>query len=302
MKRLTPDGWLLGITATVCLGTVIWVALGERKIAAQRGDDRLMVGAFGEMPNLTLRMPGATGEPPAWSSPPGDPADEGWVFDLFTPPEIYYNRESGRFTVRSGPAAPDPRPQLADPAEGLAEFELIEVRQDPYPVQLVGYAGGPDARFWGIFENLETGESQLARRGDTVRGTAMILRELEVRREEMIVPDSMPLREIVAVGEVWDPSARDTVRLSSAEVRLAEQPWATINFAWEGEHRTVHVGDEIDVHDGTVEVVAMNRVPATVTLVRRDQNGALIGTEVLRTASLNPNFTQNDANLFAPIR
>src|SRR5690606_8501223 len=91
-----------------------------------------------------------------WPSAPEQSTGPEWVYDVFTPPEIYYDNVTKQFTV-SAPFTPPPQ----EPPFGV---ELIEIRPDVFPLQLVGYIGDEgDQR--GTFENALTGETIIGRTG-----------------------------------------------------------------------------------------------------------------------------------------
>ena len=82
----------------------------------------------------------------------GQPSSQGgpnWIFDIFTPPVIYYNEETGTFTVT---------PPFRDANQNNLPFELqlIEVRPVPYRFQLVSYAGAK-GNYVLTLEDLQTG-------------------------------------------------------------------------------------------------------------------------------------------------
>lgn len=73
-----------------------------------------------------------------------------WIFDLFTPPVIYYDEETGTFTVT--PPFPD-----SGPVEETFELELVEISPVPFRYQLVSYAGAR-GNYVLTLEDLETGK------------------------------------------------------------------------------------------------------------------------------------------------
>ncbi len=67
----------------------------------------------------------------------GQPSPQGgpnWIFDIFTPPVIYYNDATRTFTV----IPPFPH---ANPVDSRFELKLVQVQPVPYRFQLVSYAG-----------------------------------------------------------------------------------------------------------------------------------------------------------------
>ena len=85
-------------------------------------------------------VPKAPDAPPVktetWGSPAAQKRGREWIYDAFTPPEIFYNARSKAFTVK-------PPSSLLD-EETLEAFglELVAVRPEPFRLQLIGYDGG----------------------------------------------------------------------------------------------------------------------------------------------------------------
>lgn len=93
----------------------------------------------------------------------GQPSPQGganWIFDLFTPPVIYYDKETETFTVT--PPFPD-----ADSVEEPFALELVEISRVPFRFQLVSYAGAR-GNYLLTLENLKTGRDVFASPGETL--------------------------------------------------------------------------------------------------------------------------------------
>jgi len=83
----------------------------------------------------------------------GQPSPQGgpnWIFDIFTPPVIYYNDETRTFTVT--PPFPN-----SNPIDSLFELQLVQVQPVPYRFQLVSYAGAK-GNYVLTLEDLESGK------------------------------------------------------------------------------------------------------------------------------------------------
>ena len=87
-----------------------------------------------------------------WTPPPPQSRGRDWVYDTFTPPEIFYNARSKHFTVK--PPAAVAEEAAVEEAFGV---ELVSVRPEPFRLQLIGYVGG-EGTWRGTFENLVVGK------------------------------------------------------------------------------------------------------------------------------------------------
>lgn len=86
-----------------------------------------------------------------WVEPAAQSAGPEWIYDVFTPPIIYFDETTREFLPQP-PRAPDLPPPFG--------VELVEVKRDLYRLQLEGYLDAPsgdpaDATL--IFANEETG-------------------------------------------------------------------------------------------------------------------------------------------------
>ncbi len=154
----------------------------------------------------TERVPrdvGAAG----WNRPPSQQRGGEWVYEMFTPPEIFYDPRSREFSVKP-PAmlAPEteviPAPVIAPPA--------------PFRLQLVGFVGG-EGSYLGTFENLATTEHILARSGRTLPDLGVTIRDFQVKRVRREPEDSMATSELMATAVVRDDRTGEDVVLTNLE-------------------------------------------------------------------------------------
>lgn len=263
----TPDGLAIAGGATVFVVALAWSIVVEGNVRAV-ASGLPTLNADAEHVSAD-RIKADEADRVRWADPAEGTTPDTWVFDVFTPPVIYYDRETGRFSV-SPPevTAPGDEDVLAKPF-GVA---LLRVVRQPYRLQLVGYSGTTEEPL-GIFADQISGDGIVARAGDAFSSLELELRSLVIQREDLIVPHSMPLREIVAVADVWDTKARKMVRLSSARPAWVELPVAEVRIEQTGEVRTVQTGSRIETGDGIFEFVGVFSGPDTVTAVKHLPTG-----------------------------
>jgi hypothetical protein len=117
---------------------------------------------------------GSPGAPRCWLEPVAQRRGPGWIYDLFTPPAVRYDQRSRTLT-----ATPAPELVSADTDEVSPDLELVEVRREPFRLQLVGYAGGP-GELRGIFLDIRKGETTIGRAGDHLAGCGLSVKRLGV--------------------------------------------------------------------------------------------------------------------------
>ena len=288
VQRFTMDQWVLGVCGGLALMVGAWAAWRETAIATLRISPPPLAGAESESEIEPVKIETSRRIAISWPDPAGGRGADDWAFDVFTPPVIFYNRETGQFSIS--------RPQEAPPEATVDEtpFGLMVLAIEPelYRLQLVGYAGG-SAEPWGIFQNEITGEGMVARAGDRFEDLGLEVRTLDVRREDTIVPESMPLREIVAVAGIWDERTGTSVRLSSAGRRWTETPIATVQAAENGEERKLKAGESWQIGEDRYEVLAVSAEVAQAEIRKILPNGA---DEIRTLASETDEPTHFDAD------
>jgi hypothetical protein len=113
------------------------------------------------------------------------------------------------------------------------------------------------------------------------------VKTLVVRREDLIMPDSMPLREIVGVAEVWDAIDQRLVRLASNRKHWTDTPIAIVRNPLTGEEQRVKAGDQIKWADDRFEIGRVSLEPASVMV------GKLTPNEVREMQTLRPGTDLN---------
>jgi len=144
----------------------------------------------------------------AWSAPISQARGAEWVYDVFTPPEIYYDPRSKEFTVTPPRAPAAELPDDDGPAPA--------VRPTAFRLQLVGFVGG-EGNYLGTFENLGTTEHILARGGRALPELGLTIRDFQVKSVRRESADSMAANELVATAVVRDERTGADVVLTNLE-------------------------------------------------------------------------------------
>jgi hypothetical protein len=280
--KTSPDFSALVGSGALFLILLLWVGWGERAV---RGVSPGALEIGGPPPDFeSVSMPESRGGSRTWSGLTVSDNPEVWAFDVFTPPEIYFDPATGRFSV-SAPEAVERGPDILQTSFGIS---LVSVQRQPFRLQLVGYAGLADEP-WGIFANEVTGEGIVAQGGHRFAGLDLDLQTLEIKREDLIVPESMPLREIVAVAQVRDNQAGRVWRLTSGYPTWTDRPRATISIDTTGERREVEAGQQIELAEAVVEITGVFANPNSVTAVKLLPDGT---RESIRLEQDNPSEVQ----------
>ena len=167
------DEILLGASGVLFLGLGAWTLFGGTGDASP--------------PELPAPGPNAThhaaalsnpeSAPEIWAAPKVPEGASEWLFDVFTPPVIYYDIENQEFSV----TPPDSGMGGARAESAPFGLELVEVKRTPYRIQLVGYVGS-EGDYIATFEDVDAGETFLARPGRPVEGPGIVVLSLRVEK------------------------------------------------------------------------------------------------------------------------
>lgn len=201
-------------------------------------------------------MPEPDLDVPLWDEPPPQSAGQEWVFDVFTPPVIYFNPQTETFTVLSD--SPQATPW---------EIELVAIREELYRVQLIGYLGkAGDYRI--SLENRETGKLLLAREGNEYEDFEIAVRSFEVKRTKVPHTGGTEVYENVATVVIYDQRLDREITLRSDVRRTNDESTAHFRAvdAPDQEFRA-GVGDTFTYQDFAYTVDALDP-PAKATVTR----------------------------------
>lgn len=149
-----------------------------------------------------------------WSAPANAPGYPNAIYDIFTPPIIFYNLSKNEFTFEP------PQPPVPEEPFG---FELIAVERELFRVQLKGYIEAPSRRqeerqiMFSLPGNDNTldGPTIMAQEGDPLGDTGFVVEDFDERRIPR--PDGTLVTESYAV--IREKGAAEPIELTS-ESRL----------------------------------------------------------------------------------
>jgi hypothetical protein len=157
-------------------------------------------------------------QPCRWPEPTAQKRGRGWVYDVFTPPSLYYDSHARRLSAI--PAAEAPQ---TDTAEKAPDLELLTVRRGPFRLQLVGYAGAADDRR-GIFANIDTGETVIGLAGERLAGQGLTVKSLSLKCPDAGTGESAATGDLIATAIVTDESTHEDMVLTNREQCRAGAP------------------------------------------------------------------------------
>jgi len=215
-----------------------------------------------------------------WEDAPAQSRGADWLYDVFTPPVIYYNRQSGSFTV-TPPAAVTPVATVRK--DEPFDIELLSVRQEPYRLQLVGYVGTAENPL-ATFEIADSGETVVGRPGRRFEKHEFTLRSFDIRRITTPVGDGMPVVESVAVAVIIDERTGREEILTNREKKMMPRLQATFRInIYPGETRSVREGASLEANGQVYLITQLSLHPPQAVVSRRSRDA--LGPAETRTLS-----------------
>lgn len=215
-------------------------------------------------------------KPAVWPKPTAQSQGSGWLYEVFTPPVIYYNALAKSFTVA-------PPVNLAD---GGAPFglELLDVKFEPYRLQLVGYFGEP-GDYLAAFVSPNQPETWLARSGRRFDQLGLTLKSFDVRKIVVAHTDAWPVYDVAALAVLFDEKSGTEVVLDSRARKLTDTPFAVLRLVADGSApRTLHEGDTFSDDTGSYRIERIQVDPPEVAVVRQTPGLPLPEIRILRPA------------------
>lgn len=268
MSAKTNDTLYLAAGGLALAGTCIWAFLQQSDISdAQTPLLPPSSGTAYEPSAIAL----ATLESKQWPQATSQKAGTEWLFDVFTPPVIYYNVQTKKFTVEppvfpppgsgGGPPPPPPPPS---PEFGL---QLVKVAQPLFRLQLVGYVGeGASAR--GNFENQLTGEIIFGTKGKKLPDLNLEIVSFAAERRRIPVEGGTELVVTEAVATVRDTVTGVETKLD-AKTRTPEGPLVvTFKNEFDGTEVSAKSGDVLSLGGFNFTVGALDPVKPSAVVTK----------------------------------
>lgn len=262
LPRLVPLEKSLAVLALAgaCGATGWWwqQQAGLRRLRAERGAVALTGSAYAP---ATLPVVESAAEP--WTKPRAQAAGAAWIYELFTPPVIYYHASARSFAVF-------PPASFTESATQVFGVELLAVKREPFRLQLVGYVGTP-GDYVGAFVSSQVPETLLARSGRRFAQLGLALKSLEVRKVDVSPQTPRALHDVAAVAVLQDERTGEDVTLDTRGPRLTDTPLAVFRLPGEskGKPRELHEGDTWQQGDATYRIERIQLDPPEVVVARQ---------------------------------
>lgn len=271
LRRKSIDGILLGAAGLLFGGLGLWTVLGGTGDATP--PQLPEPAAAGRYQRAALVNPQTETE--IWGAPAAV-ADGEWLFDVFTPPVIYYDVANHVFSV----TPPDTETGEGRGPESAFGLELVGVKRTPYRIQLVGYVGS-EGDYIATFEDVEAGETFLARPGLTIESPGVMLRTFTVEKVRDESRGGTVVQDTRATAVIRDLRQDRDVTLVQKVRLMNDVPTAVFRVTGEpARNAEGRQGDTVTTADATFVIGMVTFDPPTAEVAR--QATADRGAEVRR--------------------
>lgn len=232
---------------------------GWRKLrSAPAGENAVRLA---EAPYVPARIEAGSFKTAGWNPPSSQSHGREWVYDLFTPPEIFYNARSKQFTVKP------PSGFLEDEPVEAFGLELAAVRPEPFRLQLIGYLG-EEGNWRGTFENLVSGEVFLGTAGRRIPELGVTIRSLEVRAQPVAVGEGATSRQRVATAVVLDERSGREVTVTHRERRFTDSLSALVAAPGATATREVRPGETFKFGEAAYRIEKIQLSPPRIEVTK----------------------------------
>ncbi len=196
-----------------------------------------------------------------WAPPGAQSRGRDWIYDTFTPPEIFYNARTKQFTVKP------PSSLLDEDQQEPFGLELIAVRPEPFRLQLIGYVG-QDATLRGMFHSVPSGETFLATSGFRVPKLGLTIKRFSVTPQPVRAGESAPTKLRVATAVVHDEKSGRDITLTHRDRVFTGTMFALVAAPGESAAREVRTGDTFKLGEATYRIENITVTPPSVDVTK----------------------------------
>ena len=217
--------------------------------------------------------------PSSWEPPSGQRTSQEWIYEVFTPPTIFYDAGTNAFTVQPPSTTMLQHEKPEEPAvrDELSSIQLIAVGHPLFRIQLIGFCKTEQDSL-GLFENTETSETFVGRSGEHFDSLHLVIEALRIDPQPVRLEESMTTLQLRATACIRDERTGATVELTTQGRCHAGKIRAIVALMGPEENRhEIGEGDLLDVAGSSYEVREIRLTPPSVELRRRPSEHAPAG-------------------------
>lgn len=223
-----------------------------------------------------------------WAAPGAQTRGREWIYDAFTPPEIFYNARSRQFTVKP------PASLVEEDVQEVFGLELVSIRREPFRLQLIGFVG-EHGNWRGMFTNVASGETVVAAAGYRLPKLNLVIREFAVTTQAYGPAGSMNTPQRIATAVVRDEKTGTDMILTHRERAFTGNIYAYLAEPEQTATREVRLGETIKLGEATYKVEKIEIAPPAVEIVKESPTLAQPDRRILKPREVESPETAPDA-------
>jgi hypothetical protein len=281
LPKIKPiDSVMLGASGLMFVVLGLWALLGGTGEAAS--PELPEQAESGRYRPAALSNPKTNTE--VWAAPVAREFDGEWLFDVFTPPVIYYDVANHVFSV----TPPDTEAADARGPQNAFGLDLVAVKRTPYRIQLVGYVGS-EGDYIATFEDIEAGTTFLARPGRTVEEPGVSLRTFTVEKVRDNSGGGTVVQDTRATAVIRDLRQNRDITLVQKVRLMNDAPTAVFRVTGElARNVEGRQGDTLTAGDATYVVGFVTSDPPTAEVSKQATADRAIEVRRLEPAPVVP--------------
>ena len=287
MTRIKQSAEKLLLATVVGLNVVSWIWYGQQQGVIRRIRSQPVAIRFAGANSPIVPPACIAQESPVWPEPSAQSSGRGWVYELFTPPVIYYDGRDRTYTVTAPADWPEGKPSLG--------IQLLAVKPELYPLQLVGYVG-PAHDYRATFIRPQHPEACLVRPGHNFADLGLTFTHFEVKKVLVPTSETGPVYEAAAFAVLTEDGTGREVWLDSRGPHYTDTPLAVLQPLAGGSRHELHAGDSFSIAGESYRIQAVQLTPPEVRVGRQIMGLPEAETHLLRpiNSPLPPIRTQVD--------
>ena len=274
MARIKQSGEKLLLVAVVGLNLASWIWSSQQQGVIRRIRSQPVAIRFSGANSPIVPPAPSAQESPVWPEPPAQSAGRGWVYELFTPPVIYYDGRDRTYTVTAPAYLTEGQPSLG--------IQLLAVKPELYPLQLVGYVG-PAHDYRATFVRPQHPEASLVRPGYYFAELGLTFTHFEVKKVLVPTSETGPVYEAAAFALLTEDRTGREVWLDSRGPHYTDTPLAVLQPLAGGSRHELRAGDSFSIAGDSYQIQAVQLTPPEVRVGRQ-----IIGLPEAETHLLRP--------------
>lgn len=264
--------WLLGLATAIAAASFLWLWRQQGVLRILRAQPVAVHLTGSPYESANLKLPESRGA--VWPKASPQSSGQDWLYEVFTPPVIYYNRLARAFSVTP--------PLYAGEDRGPFGLELLEVKQEQFRLQLVGYFGAP-GDYLAAFTSPSQPETLLARAGRRFDNLGLTLKSFDVGKIIVDHNEPGPVYDVAALAVLADDQTGAEVVLDSRARKYTGVPVAVLKGpAGGGPPRELHEGDTFTDDNTSYRIERVQLDPPEVVVARTTSGLPQPETKVLR--------------------